>query len=232
MTESEPQAHTSAADSIPLHPAPETQSWLSTPPTGGGLPPPVQTQNQLLPLSELGWDDFERLCFRLIRDEVGQVRAAIYGVPGQAQGGIDITDDAGRHAARAVGKLAAIRGIPVVASTRPYGLSRLTLDAGWVYSRIAPLTRDQQKALVSHYFRAATDSDSAADSDEIIDRTVDDFLAQVHLVPELSAFSGTPLFLILLVLLRLSSSSQLPNQRFDVYDGQGIKEWPFFLKSQ
>ncbi len=576
MTESEPQAHTSAADSIPLHPAPETQSWLSTPPTGGDLPPPVQTQNQLLPLSELGWDDFERLCFRLIRDEVGQVRAAIYGVPGQAQGGIDMyavapflpehtpdarryvtlqsrrisnvsqanvekavddflkgdwadvsnkfiyatsssaratqvldkieelagglgkqaidfevwdqerisemlkdrpelvddffrrpwvkafcgeevadrlgnrltardmaelreelariyaktfgladpgfagfrlneirrvelmdrfvtpdlvsathqtasypygvaveaeaagpspapssrygtdeewyawlpdehswslpstsgtdriahpttaverrpanqwvgteklqviigdpgagkstllrylvldllreepqwkpaadhwgeylpvwlpfhflaqrvvgqtgeaatvsvtlkawleqnesaqiwplvekalengrllllvdgldewtTDDAGRHAARAVEKLAAIRGIPVVASTRPYGLSRLTLDAGWVYSRIAPLTRDQQKALVSHYFRAATDSDSAADSDEIIDRTVDDFLAQVHLVPELSAFSGTPLFLILLVLLRLSSSSQLPNQRFDVYD--------------
>ena len=37
------------------------------------------------------------------------------------------------------------------------------------------------------------------------------------MVPELSAFSGTPLFLIMLIMLRLSSSSQLPVQRFDVY---------------
>ena len=127
------------------------------------------------------------------------------------------SDDAGRYAARAVEKLATVRGIPVVASTRPYGLSRLTLDAGWVYWRIAPLTYQQQRSLASHYFRAATNSDSPTASDEIIDKTVDEFLAQVHLVPELSAFSGTPLFLILLVMLRLSSSSQLPVQRFDVY---------------
>ena len=128
------------------------------------------------------------------------------------------SDDAGHYAARAVERFAAIRGIPVVASTRPYGLSRLTLDAGWVYSRIAPLIYDQQRSLVSHYFRAATETDSPSDSAEIVDRTVDEFLAQVQLVPELSAFSGTPLFLILLAMLRLSSSSSLPAQRFDVYE--------------
>ena len=127
------------------------------------------------------------------------------------------SDDAGRYAARAVEKLAAVRGIPVVASTRPYGISRLTLSAGWVYSRIAPLTYQQQGSLASHYFRAAINNDNPTGSDEIIDKTVDEFLTQVHLVPELGAFSGTPLFLIMLVMLRLSSSSQLPVQRFDVY---------------
>ena len=127
------------------------------------------------------------------------------------------SDEAGRYAARAVEKMAAIHGIPVVASTRPYGLSRLTLDTGWVYSRIAPLTYQQQKSLASHYFLAATNSNSPTDTDDIIDKTVDEFLAQVLLVPELSEFSGTPLFLIMLVMLRLSSSSQLPVQRFDVY---------------
>ena len=127
------------------------------------------------------------------------------------------SDEAGRYAARAVEKISAIHGIPVVASTRPYGLSRLTLDSGWVYSRVAPLTYQQQKSLASHYFLAATNSNSSTDSDEIIEKTVDDFLANVLLVPELSAFSGTPLFLIMLVMLRLSSSSQLPVQRFDVY---------------
>ncbi len=128
------------------------------------------------------------------------------------------SDDAGHYAARAVERFAAIRGIPVLASTRPYGLTKLTLDSGWVYSRIAPLTSDQQRALAIHYFRAATDTDSPSGSAEIIDKAVDEFLDQVHLVPELSLFSGTPLFLIMLVTLRLSSSSSLPGQRFEVYE--------------
>ena len=128
------------------------------------------------------------------------------------------SDDAGDYAARAVERFATIRGIPVVASTRPYGLTKLTLAAGWVYSRIAPLNYDQQRSLTTHYFRAATDSGSPTPSAEMIGRSVDEFLAQVHRVPGLSAFSGTPLFLILLVMLRLSSSSSLPVQRFDVYD--------------
>ena len=127
-------------------------------------------------------------------------------------------DDAGDYAARAVERFAAIRGIPVVASTRPYGLTKLTLAAGWVYSRIAPLTFNQQKSLVTHYFRAAAESESQTSLEELVSRRADDFLAQVHHVPELNAFSGTPLFLILLVMLRLANSSPLPDQRFAVYD--------------
>ena len=111
-------------------------------------------------------------------------------------------DDAGHYAARAVERFAAIRGTPVVASTRPYGLAKLTLDAGWVYSRIAPLTYEQQRSVATHYFRAATNADVPTISAEIVGTSVNEFLAQVHLVPELRGFSGTPLFLILLVMLR------------------------------
>ena len=128
------------------------------------------------------------------------------------------SDEAGRYAAMAVERFAEIRGIPVLASTRPYGLTKLTLAAGWVYSRIAPLTYDQQRFLAIHYFRAASHTEGSSSVEDMIERSVDEFLAQVHRVPELTAFSGTPLFLILLVMLRLSSSSSLPVQRFDVYD--------------
>ena len=128
------------------------------------------------------------------------------------------SEDAGHYAARSVERFAAIRHVPVLASTRPYGLSKLTLGPEWVYSRIAPLTYEQQRALVTHYFRAATDTDCPSSSVDVIDKAVKEFIDQVYLVPELSAFSGAPLFLIMLVLLRLSSSSSLPGQRFDVYE--------------
>ena len=91
MTELEQQTQTPAAGSSTPRVNSETPSWLLTPATGGGLPLPVQTHSQLLPLAELGWSDFERICFRLLRTQViAAVRAAIYGVPGQAQQGIDM----------------------------------------------------------------------------------------------------------------------------------------------
>ena len=67
----------------------DTPSWLLTPATGVGPSLPVHTLNQTLPLHELTWEDFERLCLRLLRLEARAVRAALYGVPGQAQQGID-----------------------------------------------------------------------------------------------------------------------------------------------
>ena len=91
MTDSDQIIHSGTAKPSSSHPTSETPSWLLTPATGGGLPLPVKTHSQLLPLAQLGWDDFERICFRLLRTQVvGAVRAAIYGVPGQAQHGIDM----------------------------------------------------------------------------------------------------------------------------------------------
>jgi hypothetical protein len=66
-------------------------TWLETPvtdvPTGK---PPVDTRAQLLPLNDLTWEHFERLCLRFIRTQAFVVRATLYGVKGQKQHGIDL----------------------------------------------------------------------------------------------------------------------------------------------
>ena len=103
-----------------------------------------------------------------------------------------ITDEAGRYAAAALETFAAARSIPLVVSARPYGLSRLTLSAGWTYNRIAPLNPDQQRLLALHYFRAVIDAENHPSSQAVIERSVEDFLSQVRNAPDLSAISGTP----------------------------------------
>jgi hypothetical protein len=74
-------------------------SWLSLPPSGI-VSPPVSTRLQVLPVHQLGWENFERLCLRLLRQtqEIEQVLAPgaaagvtrLYGTRGQAQQGIDV----------------------------------------------------------------------------------------------------------------------------------------------
>ena len=128
------------------------------------------------------------------------------------------SDSAGKYALAALQTFAEARKTPMIASTRPYGLARLPLGAGWNYSRIALLTPDQQRQLASHYFGTQTDSESDSSSPNVIDRLVGDFLAQVHNEPDLRSLSGVPLFLVLLVGLRLSSAAQLPSGRFEVFE--------------
>ena len=79
-------------------------SWLRLPPTVVNLPAPIQTNDQLLPIESLAWEDFERLCLRLLeiesdalhvseveQDEAETMRSAgLYGRRGQAQFGIDV----------------------------------------------------------------------------------------------------------------------------------------------
>ena len=59
-------------------------------PTKAFPTPPVQTRLQVLPLHELEWENFERLCVRLAREDPDADHAQSYGVPGQAQFGIDL----------------------------------------------------------------------------------------------------------------------------------------------
>ena len=49
-------------------------------------PMPLQ---QVLPLGEVSWQNFEKLCLRLILRRGTIWRCALYGVPGQYQAGID-----------------------------------------------------------------------------------------------------------------------------------------------
>ena len=109
-----------------------------------------------------------------------------------------VNDDAGRYAAVALETFAASRSTPLIVSARPYGLARLTLGAGWAYTRIAPLNPEQQRLLAFHYFRAVIDTEDRAASPDVIDRSVEGFLSQVRDAPDLRAISGIPLLLVLL----------------------------------
>ena len=51
---------------------------------------PVETRVAQLPYDQLSWQDFERLVFRLARQDSDVVYCARYGRPGQAQDGIDV----------------------------------------------------------------------------------------------------------------------------------------------
>ena len=68
----------------------EGPSWLLDPPSEPPVSPPVSTRPQILPLHELGWKDFERLCLQLARTEGEAEHWQLYGTEGQKQGGIDI----------------------------------------------------------------------------------------------------------------------------------------------
>ena len=69
----------------------EGASYLTEPPDSAfGMPPPVRTSPQFLPLDRLDWANFERLCLRLGETDGDVDYAGIYGVPGQAQEGIDV----------------------------------------------------------------------------------------------------------------------------------------------
>lgn len=66
-------------------------AWLALPASIGLARPPTRSQLQLLPLEDLEWENFERLCYRLakLRGDV-EGWATLYGSRGQKQDGIDI----------------------------------------------------------------------------------------------------------------------------------------------
>src|SRR6266705_1531923 len=64
-------------------------SWLHAPPEKSVVPP-VETKTQLLPFEQLTWEDFERLCYRLARNEAYVEHCQLYGNRGNEQEGIDI----------------------------------------------------------------------------------------------------------------------------------------------
>jgi hypothetical protein len=65
-------------------------SYLTQGPDGKRPRPPVSTSEQDLPLGELGWQDFERLCLRLASRDGKPEHVQQFGTTGQAQAGIDI----------------------------------------------------------------------------------------------------------------------------------------------
>jgi tetratricopeptide (TPR) repeat protein len=71
-------------------PNPVPDYLLRKPNSARSIPPPVHTRQQLLPLHELTWENFERLCKSLIERD-NEVRSChMYGRLGQNQKGIDL----------------------------------------------------------------------------------------------------------------------------------------------
>lgn len=64
-------------------------SYLNTP-SRSLIPPPVSSKLDILPIDQLGWEDFEKLCLRLAQEQFSIDDCEIYGVKGQKQYGIDI----------------------------------------------------------------------------------------------------------------------------------------------
>ena len=90
MTEQRMLPHPPEKRSGALRSEADIPRWLLEPSAGGSVSPPVQTSNQLLPLGELAWEDFERPCLKIMESELVLERASLYGMPGQRQRGIDV----------------------------------------------------------------------------------------------------------------------------------------------
>ena len=129
-----------------------------------------------------------------------------------------VSEDAGRAAFAELRIFADSRSLPVVASTRPYGFSRLVLDASWAYARMPPLTLDQQRQLALNFLSTVSGTEDNSGSAGSVVSALDDFISQVHGAADIRALSGTPLFLLLLLGLHLSSFTKLPTGRFQAYD--------------
>ncbi|MET7944169.1 NACHT domain-containing protein [Streptomyces sp. NPDC005302] len=69
--------------------ADHTQALLWSAPEGPLPAPPIDTRAQVLPVGDLEWPDAERLFLRLLHTVRPVQYAKLFGVPGQAQGGID-----------------------------------------------------------------------------------------------------------------------------------------------
>jgi len=65
-------------------------SYLLAHPTELPGEPPVAPQLQTLPISQLSWENFERLCLRLERVDAEIESCRMYGTRGQSQEGIDV----------------------------------------------------------------------------------------------------------------------------------------------
>ena len=68
----------------------ENPAWLSSEPVGSGPNPPVTTRPAALPFLELGWENFERLCYRSAQKAGAVEKAWAYGTSGYRQRGIDV----------------------------------------------------------------------------------------------------------------------------------------------
>jgi transcriptional regulator with XRE-family HTH domain len=120
------------------------------------------------------------------------------------------------------------RNLPALVVSRPHGFERVSIQgAEWQVGRLAPLSPDQQRALVmkwsSIHNRRHTDAQPAKlshqvdDSDKDVERAADDFIYKLAKSNDLSQLAEIPLTLLLLLYLHLQNYP-LPANRFEAYE--------------
>jgi tetratricopeptide (TPR) repeat protein len=67
----------------------QSLSYLNTP-SSSNIEPPIDNKKHELPIEQLRWEDFEKLCLRIVQIEHSIENCEILGVKGQKQEGIDI----------------------------------------------------------------------------------------------------------------------------------------------
>lgn len=144
------------------------------------------------------------------------------------------TPAAGAAAAAALETFVGARQASIIMTSRPYALDRIALVGQWQTARIAPLTRSQQRELALPFFRDVArqvpdDMPDPAEGFPQLDRapearreqyeqSLDTFMEELRATPDLRAMAAVPLFLVLLVGLRLVTGGRLPERRFEVFD--------------
>jgi hypothetical protein len=108
-----------------------------------------------------------------------------------------------------------------VSSTRPYALNVLAPTLNWRHTHVAPLTRDQQRAVVERVLSGSRDIAAPANSEmqpatgQRITAQVDDLLNELESVRHIEDLARYPLFLVLLA--SVWRGEPLPSRRFDIY---------------
>ena len=136
-----------------------------------------------------------------------------------------VSESAGRSAVAGLETFLGTRKVPALVSARPYGLDRMPLAGDWDYAGIAELSAVQQRKLAGLWFDAAKPGPGPLVPEGA---RLDDFMAEVDGKAELRQLAATPMFLLLLVGLRLSGVP-LPERRFEVYEAvvtQLLKDHP------
>lgn len=109
-----------------------------------------------------------------------------------------------------------MRRLPAFAAARPYALNWIKLSGDWRIARIAMLSSRQREAICDIWFKLMTPSSDLGDGLRAIQHEMGSLIADFDRSSDLDELSRVPLFLLLLITLRLQGAA-LPGGRFDAY---------------
>ncbi|WP_158750570.1 NACHT domain-containing NTPase [Acidobacterium sp. S8] len=109
-----------------------------------------------------------------------------------------------------------MRKLPALAAARPYALNWLKLSGEWRVARVAGLSGRQRAAVCEIWFSLMTSPGEHLDGPKAVQHEIESLISDLDRSSDLDELSRVPLFLLLLITLRLQGAA-LPGGRFDAY---------------